>query len=370
MQPFGASVPRRQGAGTRGAAGLGDERRAPHEPARWPGAGRRARLDRRPQRQVGGAGHVRADPSDNYFQETAYRLLSVDDRPGPGRGTSLGPVALNTEILHPAPGANVAAGRDARSAATRSPATTGTSSGSTCRSTAARPGRRPTSGTTRARGPGGCGGSTSTCPLGPTRILARAWDSTGATQPSSPADVWNPKGYVNNSWADVTVTAGPAWTRWTRRRTGRRGTAQRPARRPGRRRPRRPRLLQPRRGRVGGVRRPRRARASPQHRRGAGRGARLRGDRHRPGHPRRRHRPVRRRQRRRRLRRAVHREDDRDHRDQRRRTARGRPARRRQRPPAGGRAPSTACGTRPTRPAPRGRRSAATSPPTPAACAA
>ena len=40
---------------------------------------------------------------------------------------------------------------------------------------------------------------------GPTRILARAWDSSAALQPSRPEDVWNPKGYVNNSWARVDV---------------------------------------------------------------------------------------------------------------------------------------------------------------------
>jgi sulfite oxidase len=41
--------------------------------------------------------------------------------------------------------------------------------------------------------------------VGPVTILARAWDSTGATQPESPEEVWNPKGYANNSWADVAV---------------------------------------------------------------------------------------------------------------------------------------------------------------------
>lgn len=32
---------------------------------------------------------------------------------------------------------------------------------------------------------------------------ARAWDSTGSTQPESAASLWNPKGYANNSWAHV-----------------------------------------------------------------------------------------------------------------------------------------------------------------------
>ncbi|MBX7557060.1 sulfite oxidase, partial [Streptomyces sp. tea 10] len=37
-------------------------------------------------------------------------------------------------------------------------------------------------------------------------LMARAWDSTGACQPESPRALWNPKGYVNNSWARVEVT--------------------------------------------------------------------------------------------------------------------------------------------------------------------
>ncbi len=36
-------------------------------------------------------------------------------------------------------------------------------------------------------------------PLGAVQILARAWDTTGALQPEHAADLWNPKGYVNNS---------------------------------------------------------------------------------------------------------------------------------------------------------------------------
>ncbi|MGO8886541.1 MAG: hypothetical protein ACLPUO_19600 [Streptosporangiaceae bacterium] len=41
---------------------------------------------------------------------------------------------------------------------------------------------------------------------GETEILARAWDSAAALQPESPAQLWNPKRYANNSWARVRVT--------------------------------------------------------------------------------------------------------------------------------------------------------------------
>jgi sulfite oxidase len=42
---------------------------------------------------------------------------------------------------------------------------------------------------------------------GPLTITARAWDSTGASQPESAAALWNPKGYANNSWASVRLEA-------------------------------------------------------------------------------------------------------------------------------------------------------------------
>jgi sulfite oxidase len=36
-------------------------------------------------------------------------------------------------------------------------------------------------------------------------VTARAWDDTGATQPESPASLWNPKGYGKNAWARISV---------------------------------------------------------------------------------------------------------------------------------------------------------------------
>lgn len=43
-------------------------------------------------------------------------------------------------------------------------------------------------------------------PAARTTITARAWDSSAALQPEHPASVWNPMGYINNSWPTVTVT--------------------------------------------------------------------------------------------------------------------------------------------------------------------
>ncbi len=44
---------------------------------------------------------------------------------------------------------------------------------------------------------------------GPLKVIAPAWDTTGALPPECAAARWNPKGYVNNSWTEIylTVTA-------------------------------------------------------------------------------------------------------------------------------------------------------------------
>jgi sulfite oxidase len=38
-------------------------------------------------------------------------------------------------------------------------------------------------------------------------LVARAWDNAAATQPEDAAALWNPKGYMNNSWSRVTLIA-------------------------------------------------------------------------------------------------------------------------------------------------------------------
>ena len=39
-------------------------------------------------------------------------------------------------------------------------------------------------------------------------LVARAWDSAGNSQPESPQQTWNFKGYMNNSWSRVIVNVG------------------------------------------------------------------------------------------------------------------------------------------------------------------
>gem|GEM_PF-4821610 len=38
------------------------------------------------------------------------------------------------------------------------------------------------------------------------RLSTRVGGPAAATQPEDPAHLWNPKGYVNNAWAKVSVT--------------------------------------------------------------------------------------------------------------------------------------------------------------------
>ena len=42
-------------------------------------------------------------------------------------------------------------------------------------------------------------------PAGQVEIVARAWDTSAASQPESPASLWNPQGYCNNSWPRIVV---------------------------------------------------------------------------------------------------------------------------------------------------------------------
>lgn len=147
---------------------------------------------------------VRDAPWDGWFQDVVYRLLPADTEPGPGVGVPLGEVALNAEVLEPDGDEAVSAGSttvrgyafaggerrvarvdvSADGGATWTQADLGNDLGRwawrlwECE-IELRPGRR--------------------------EIVARAWDSAAASQPEHPGPLWNPKGYVNNSWGRVTV---------------------------------------------------------------------------------------------------------------------------------------------------------------------
>ncbi len=146
-------------------------------------------------------------PTDNYFQASAYRILAPDANPeaaGPGDGISLSTLPLNCDVLTHSDGDRVPAG----------PLTVGGY---------AQPGngRRidrvdvSTDGGTTWRqaelelpyGPWAwCRWTHTLCARpGSLFLVIRAFDDTAATQPETPAAVWNPKGYANNSWPRITL---------------------------------------------------------------------------------------------------------------------------------------------------------------------
>ena len=146
-------------------------------------------------------------PSENYFQALDYRILPADANPdtaAPGEGISLSTNPVNCDILVPGDGAQITAGPltirgyalapDGRHVAR---VDVSLDDGRTWRQADLEPERgqwawRQWSLTVEAQ-------------RGPLSLTARAWDNTGATQPESPAPLWNPRGYANNAWARVSV---------------------------------------------------------------------------------------------------------------------------------------------------------------------
>ena len=78
---------------------------------------------------------------------------------------------------------------------------------STCPSTRAAPGGKPTCEPVTSQWAWRRWSLTVEAQPGPISLTARAWDDTGATHPESPASLWNPRGYGNNAWAHVKVSA-------------------------------------------------------------------------------------------------------------------------------------------------------------------
>ncbi len=150
-----------------------------------------------PQRQV----------SDNFFQHT-YRLLPEDADPklaSPKDGVILGAVALNSAILAPADGDTVSAGPlqlegYAFAGDDRRIVRVDISTDEGAHWQQAR--------LLNDLGPWAWRRWQAQLSLepGPVQIVARAWDSSAASQPEDPAHLWNPKGYVNNSWPRINLT--------------------------------------------------------------------------------------------------------------------------------------------------------------------
>jgi sulfite oxidase len=135
---------------------------------------------------------AQAAPSDNYFQANAYRLLPPEADPsqaGPGDGLSLGAVAVNADFLRPDNNGTVPPGPTEVSGY------------------AFDGGRRWVQAELDDQvSPWAWRLWRTTLDLSAgddVEVTARAWDTSAASQPESAASLWNPKGYVNNSWAHL-----------------------------------------------------------------------------------------------------------------------------------------------------------------------
>ena len=149
---------------------------------------------------------VQPEPSDNYFQQTAYRLLPPQASPGPGEGIALADVALNCAILEPSDGAEIGVGP----VTVRGYAFAGGGRRVVRVDVSGDGGaswRQADLGIDAGRWAWRLWAATLDVAAGNTQVLARAWDDSGALQPRDPADLWNPKGYVNNSWPRVEIRA-------------------------------------------------------------------------------------------------------------------------------------------------------------------
>lgn len=150
---------------------------------------------------------LRAAPWDGWFQHVAYRLLTPEQEPAPGRGLALGEVALNADVLVPGDGARLRPGRVevrgyAFAGGERYVARVDVSAdGGTAWQTADLD-------DDLGRWAWRLWRAEMTLEPGEHEIVARAWDSAAASQPERPGPLWNPKGYVNNAWGRITVHAG------------------------------------------------------------------------------------------------------------------------------------------------------------------
>ncbi|MHB1534990.1 MAG: sulfite oxidase [Acidimicrobiales bacterium] len=146
-------------------------------------------------------------PSTNFFQATAYRLLPAEADPknaGPEAGFPVGAVAVNADILRPEDGAKLCAGP----VSVEGYAFAGDDREIARVDVSADGGRSWTQADLAEQlGPWAwrLWHAVVDLPEGDIELTARAWDSAAAVQPEHVDHLWNPKGYVNNAWAHVHV---------------------------------------------------------------------------------------------------------------------------------------------------------------------
>ncbi|MDQ4128699.1 MAG: molybdopterin-dependent oxidoreductase, partial [Actinomycetota bacterium] len=152
---------------------------------------------------------LRDAPSDNHYQAREYKLFppsATEETADSSEGMMLGELQVNAAICEPEDGARLAAGP----VSVRGYAIAGggrragrvdvsTDDASTWSQADLREG---------VEDPWVWTLWEANLELGPGehRIVARALDSSAATQPATAAEVWNFKGYANNSWHGVRVT--------------------------------------------------------------------------------------------------------------------------------------------------------------------
>jgi sulfite oxidase len=148
-------------------------------------------------------------PSENHFQAVGYRLhppQADPDTADPADGMPLGELGVNSAILAPADGAEVAAGP----VEVRGYAITGGDS------RVARVDVSADGGATwqtaeldqdQGRWAWRLWRARIQVPAGPAELVARAVDTAANTQPESVAALWNFQGYANNAWPRTRITA-------------------------------------------------------------------------------------------------------------------------------------------------------------------
>jgi sulfite oxidase len=148
---------------------------------------------------------LRSVPWEGFFQHVAYRLLPPEGTPGPGAGMPLGIVALNGDVLAPADGETVPAGP----VEVRGYAFAGGERHVERVDVAVDGGAWAQAELVDDLGPWAWRHWRFTVELAPGEheIVARAWDSSAATQPDDEAGLWNPQGYVNNARPRIRVRA-------------------------------------------------------------------------------------------------------------------------------------------------------------------
>jgi len=151
---------------------------------------------------------VQAAPSGNYFQAHVYRLFAPQITPEtarPENGLPLGENSLNAVICVPESGEVLSAGV----VTVQGYALAGGSRRVARVDVSPDGGRSWTSATLRHHEPWAWQfwEVRLTLETGPAELAARAWDSSANTQPEHLESVWNFKGYMNNAWHRVRVTA-------------------------------------------------------------------------------------------------------------------------------------------------------------------